>query len=40
MLQEEIQIVSGMDLGNVKLGKLSQKLEPAGKIRIFAIADV
>lgn len=25
---------------SVKLGKLSKKLEPAGKIRVFAIADV
>lgn len=27
-------------LRSLKLGKLSKKLEPAGKIRIFAIADV
>nr|UPW42155.1 MAG: putative RNA dependent RNA polymerase [Guangdong mito-like virus 3] len=27
-------------LSNLKLGKLAEKLEPAGKVRVFAIADI
>ena len=28
------------DLGNLELGKLSQKFEAAGKVRVFAITDI
>lgn len=40
-LQTEIEAVSDfIPKRQVKLGKLSKKLEPAGKIRVFAMADI
>lgn len=38
---EELEVVSRWDLsGSYLLGKLSKKLEPAGKIRVFAMVDI
>lgn len=40
-LNLEFSVVSGlMPKKALKLGKLSKKPEPAGKIRVFAIADI
>lgn len=40
-LDEELEVVSRWDVpGSFILGKLSKKLEPAGKIRVFAIVDI
>lgn len=41
MLKEEGEIASRLTTTKVpRLGKLSLKAEPAGKIRVFAIVDV
>lgn len=41
MLKSECDLVAGWSPSKpVRLGKLSTKIEPAGKVRVFAIADV
>lgn len=48
LLEREIQIVKDLvsqgvqptSFNDLKLGKLSKKEEPAGKVRVFAIADI